>query len=107
MAVGDHHFQFAFTEAQEVADFQGESQLVQGLLTYQIGPQTREITLRKILMASKKTFGNHAIQYAVAKELQPFVMESTVATMRQCRLEQFLCCKWMAEGSRKLRKGHP
>lgn len=70
---------------------------MQGILTHQIGPQSRQISFCQLRETLVKQNGNDAIQYAVTDKFQSFVMGSAMAAVRQCRLQQLLIIELMAE----------
>ena len=61
---------------------------MQGFLAHEIGAQARQISFGQIGEALKQQIGNHAVEDAVAKKLQPLVVGHAVAAMRQRRAQE-------------------
>jgi hypothetical protein len=69
------------------------------LLIYQARPQTREISFGQLRKRAKQLRSDDAIKHAVAQELEPFVVGSTVAAMGQRLAQQVGAVEWVADSA--------
>ena len=99
-------FQLAFAQAQDFADFQLLRQSVQAFLAHQIGTQARQVAFGQGRETVIEDSGDDAIQDAITKEFQPFVIGRAETAMGQRRPQQRRIGKAMADPLGKDLQGH-
>lgn len=70
---------------------------MQGFLTNKIGPQTRQVTFRKLFEPSEKKIGHNAVQNAIADKLKALIMGCAKTAMSQRCSKQQRIGKVMAD----------
>src|SRR5262249_35696674 len=89
--------QLALAEAQLLSQREVLRQLVQGLLAHQARAQPRQVPFGQIAEALEQFSRDHAVENAVAEELQPLVVGRAVAAVRERLLEQLGTGKGVAD----------
>jgi hypothetical protein len=85
--------------------FKLSASLVQGFLTYQIGPQARQITFGKIGKRAKQCFRQSRNSGCRRQGTPGARCWECLAAMRQCRLEQIRCRQRYGRGCPQIEKG--
>ena len=97
---------FAFTQTENLAEFQGFCDLVKGFLAHQIGAQARHLAFGQGRETPKKFKSNDAVQDRVANEFEPFVMGRAVAAVSKRRLQQARVGKNVADSRLEPARSH-
>src|SRR5690606_10275141 len=91
--------ELAFAEQQIVAELEAVRHAMQRVLAHEIGAQARQVAFTQAREAGEKLGGDHAVQHAVAEELQPFVVRNAVAPMRDRLLQQTAGVELVPQGA--------
>src|SRR5437660_608943 len=75
--------QLALAQLQVVAYAERLRHLMQGLLAHQLSAQPRQVSLGKLVAAFEQLGCDHAVQNAVAQELQALVVQGAVTAVRK------------------------
>src|SRR6185503_4278119 len=80
--------QLAFPEPQVIAQAERLRDLMQGFLAYQVRAQPRQVSLGKLAEVLEELGRDHAVENAVAEELQPLVVRRAMAAVGESLREQ-------------------